>query len=81
MPESHSKRSVQGVQSVRPGAILRELKAGQTRELAAPDSNPIEPTLNLERDGNRVVRITARCACGRDIEIQCDYEELMQEQA
>jgi len=83
MPDAVFRQTVRGV---RPGAILRELRTGRTRELAAPECAPpecapTEPTLNLERDGDRVVRITASCACGREILIQCDYEEFVQQQA
>jgi len=36
----------------------------------APDG---EPTLEIHRDGEHIHRITANCACGRTIDIHCDY--------
>jgi hypothetical protein len=45
---------------------------------AAPDGCagsplPGEPKITLERDGERVTRITIQCACGRTIELACAY--------
>lgn len=32
-----------------------------------------EPQLSLERDGDRITRITVRCSCGQVIELNCAY--------
>lgn len=62
---------------IRPGAILRELQAGPTANLPAMDQpERIDDTrLEVERDGDRIKKITASCSCGRRIEIACDYEQ------
>lgn len=32
-----------------------------------------EPHIQLDRDGDRITRITVRCACGQVIELNCAY--------
>jgi len=32
-----------------------------------------EPQVTLERDGNRITRITIQCACGQVLELNCTY--------
>lgn len=71
MPETSTRRPTSGV---RPGAVLRELRAGQEHQLPLIECEPEEPSLRVDRDGDRIVRITARCACGKEIQIQCDYD-------
>jgi hypothetical protein len=34
-----------------------------------------EPTMTLEREGNRVARIKIQCPCGHVVELVCDYTE------
>ena len=34
-----------------------------------------EPTLTLEREGDRVARIKIQCPCGHVVELVCDYSE------
>jgi hypothetical protein len=43
------------------------------RPLSAPPDPGCagEPKLTLERDGERVTRITVQCTCGRTIELAC----------
>jgi len=36
---------------------------------------PGEPTMTLEREGNRVTRIKIQCPCGNVVELLCDYSE------
>ncbi|MFH0944933.1 MAG: hypothetical protein V2A76_07020 [Planctomycetota bacterium] len=71
MPETSTRKPTS---RVKPGAVLRELRAGRAHQLSAPECEPEEPSLQVERDGDRIVRITARCSCGREIKIQCDYD-------
>ncbi len=49
------------------GAPFRPLAALSSSPCAAP-----EPTLTLERDGDRVTRITIQCPCGHVIELACE---------
>jgi hypothetical protein len=32
-----------------------------------------EPKVSLERDGDRVTRITVQCPCGHSVELTCEY--------
>jgi hypothetical protein len=32
-----------------------------------------EPQVTLERDGDRITRITIQCACGQILELNCAY--------
>jgi hypothetical protein len=34
-----------------------------------------EPTMTLEREGDRVTRIKVQCPCGNVIVLDCDYSE------
>lgn len=33
------------------------------------------PTIILEREDDRIVRIVVKCVCGRSAELLCEYEE------
>jgi hypothetical protein len=49
-----------------------------TQTPAPPPTGPSghgEPTVTLERDGDRVARIKIRCPCGNVFELACDYPE------
>jgi hypothetical protein len=39
---------------------------------AAP-ANPKEPQVTVERDGDRITRITIQCPCGQVLELNCTY--------
>ena len=43
--------------------------------LAAPPNTHGEPSVTLERDGERVTRIKVQCSCGQVLELACDYSE------
>ncbi len=78
MTELDSRKEVaEAPGKVRPGAVLRELRAGQPHALPSltDDGDAAQPTIEVHRVGDRVSAITARCTCGREIEIQCDYDE------
>lgn len=47
---------------------------GSSNGTARPEAPVGEPTLEIERDGDHVSRITAVCGCGRKIDIHCDYD-------
>lgn len=32
-----------------------------------------EPEITLDREGDRIVRITVRCGCGQVVELNCTY--------
>jgi hypothetical protein len=62
--------------------ILRGQKAVVFRPLAQTAGHPPatpnahgEPSVTLERDGERVTRIKVHCPCGNDFELACDYSE------
>jgi hypothetical protein len=40
---------------------------------APPPADPHEPTITLEREGERITAIHIQCACGRVIELGCVY--------
>jgi hypothetical protein len=45
---------------------------------AQPPTGPSghsEPTVTLERDGDRIARIKVHCPCGNVFELACDYPE------
>ena len=68
---------------VRPGAILRAM--GAAAEAVTPPAwdvpqrgashGPSAARIEVERSGDRVVRILARCRCGETIAIECDYAD------
>lgn len=70
---------------VKPGAILRALGASDDAIQAKPWSPEFastahsgtagtESSVELVRDGARVVRILVHCKCGETTTIECDYE-------
>lgn len=73
MPEAKNEDATK----VKPGTILRAMKSNQVAELPSLTDEQCdeEPQLKVHRNGNRILRITATCVCGRKIEIHCDYEE------
>ena len=39
-----------------------------------PEGAPhAEPEITLDREGDRIVRITVRCSCGQVLELSCTY--------
>lgn len=42
---------------------------------ATPTNAHSEPSVTLERDGDRVTRIKVQCPCGNVFELACDYSE------
>ena len=70
-----------GEKSVRPGAVLRALEhaaAAALPDLADSEGGTVHVESDrlelIHRDG-RIVKIRARCECGRFVEIECDYPE------
>ena len=70
---------------VKPGAILRALGASDDAIQAKPWSPDLASTahtggvgkdssVELVRDGARVIRILVHCKCGETTTIECDYE-------
>lgn len=72
-----------GKSGVKPGAILRAMGAANAAITPHSFDPPhlrgvvhhagAEPRIELVRDGDRVMRILAHCACGETITIDCDY--------
>ena len=46
---------------------------------AAPAPADGEPTIEVEDHDGHVRKITARCSCGRTIDIHCDYDAAREE--
>ena len=68
---------------VRPGSILRAMGA-DAEAVTAPSFEAAErltgaecsrARVEVERQGDRVVRILAHCRCGDVIRIECDYDD------
>jgi len=70
---------------VKPGAILRALGASDDAIQAKPwnpdlastahmNTGSNDSSVELVRDGARVVRILVHCKCGETTTIECDYE-------
>jgi hypothetical protein len=69
--------------AVRPGAILRAMGAApesiaptalELPDIERADGRPSHSaSIELVRDGERVLKILAHCRCGEVITIDCDY--------
>jgi hypothetical protein len=53
---------------------FRPLSQAQAHPPTLPNTHG-EPTMTLEREGNRVTRIKIQCPCGNLIELVCEYPE------
>jgi len=52
--------------------------AGSRVKVVGGDSSDIEttpPTIIIEKDGDRIVKIIVKCPCGRHSELLCEYDE------
>jgi hypothetical protein len=46
---------------------------GRSPSLANPPTAVPQPTVTVQRDGNRITLIRIECVCGQVIEMGCDY--------
>jgi hypothetical protein len=53
-------------------AAFLPLTRSGPQEPASPHAHD-EPTVSVERDGDRVTRIKVQCPCGNVIELACEY--------
>ena len=85
MPETPSRPAKT---TVKPGSILRNMRTSdQTRAIKmnpsfehvvdepAHGGDHASPELTILRDGDHIQKIIARCGCGQEIVIHCDYED------
>ena len=47
--------------------------AGMSPSLANPPAAVPQPTVTVQREGNRITLIRIECVCGQVIEMGCDY--------
>jgi len=71
-PRTESRTEV--VVGSRTAVAFHPLAQAPAHPPALPNTHG-EPTLTLEREGDRVARIRIQCPCGNVIELACDYSE------
>lgn len=53
--------------------LVQTPKPSPTTQPAVTSSPSAEPTLTVQRTGERITQIQIRCTCGQVIELECDY--------